>query len=615
MMGKEQVYEIKKKDLEIHLKKVDDHLESINRGNLSERDNLLSLMQGIASTNEKLMAPKVQATYETIREGFSLFYQMHALLEDKVNEMKEINNQDKIVFLNSYATFASSSYINSQLNLLDDEKEPLPVDGLQPIRFDITKDDEINMMAARYYGVINSGKRNNNFEEDTDIPRISYTVFKKFQDDSLASKDKLNPKLVDLIKDANFKIADKFTLSGFETNFEDKSKPKFEFVKVYPNQIAGNVEAKKEIRRDMDRMALYDRLIGRNPILESGGLSWSVLLDGLPGTGKSSLFKMAMTLLKERYDQVNEYWKTKNIPSIEPNYIFIDPSIKDEYYGKTGRILLERLAPANSKDGLHLVIIDDIDLLVGDRDSKEGGANKDILNILMQYVDGAKTVIKGNAQLYAATNDPAGLEGALRQRFMARYLVDGPVTWYDFADITYDKLKKLISKGIVPLEMGENYTPYKMREGQTGNEIVEGSEVYEILETYKDKKITLRDIGELAARLKKDNERFTGRAVHAVTQAIVKRVNDYEAPEEWFTDPKRFLEKPYEEKTGILTELCVKVNGPIVAQEFVKYAESEKRYANERFERDVQRMMYNDKVGREFAERTLKSRLKEKQDD
>ena len=59
----------------------------------------------------------------------------------------------------------------------------------------------------------------------------------------------------------------------------------------------------------------------------------------------------------------------------------------------------------------------------------------------MQYSDGVNTVIRGNVQMWAATNDATSMDPALRQRMLARYVVDGPQTPFDFSDIFYIKLK------------------------------------------------------------------------------------------------------------------------------------------------------------------------------
>lgn len=603
MTTRESAHPVSKKDLEYHLKKVDEHLESIDRGD-TQRDNLFELFKGIGSGNKNLISQEVNQTIDTLRYGFSLFYHMSKMLEEKTQEVNEgVSDAEKKTFMNSYGMFAAASYITHEIELQLKESQPIPLDVSKlNFRFSETKDDCLNSILARYYGMMNISKRKGVLENAEDIPRGSYEFFKSLKDQSLTLKETFNPKLVDLVKNSQFRVADKFTISGFESTFEEKtSKAKVEFVPMLPHQVAGNVLAKKEMLRDMDRIALFDLQAKKNPILEVGGLSWSVLYDGLPGTGKSSLFRMGLTRLRERCEQVSDLLGNKNLGRLNWSQIIIDQGVKDEFYGKTGKNLLEKLEPTKKADGIYIITTDDIDLLVtGDRGSTSGGADKDILNILMQYADGINTVIRGNVQWWAATNDAATMDPALRQRFIARYSVDGPQEWYDFADIFHDKLKTWIKSGIVQMEMGKDYTPYEMRKGQTG---YESRDADEQISKSKRKGMTLRDIGELSADHKRRNERFTGRAVHAVSEAIKKRINNYEIPEEWYTMPETFFNQPYERRVDMLKELCVKVDGNVIAQEIERYAQSEGRYAADKFESDVSKTMHGIEVHQESIKR------------
>ena len=595
MAEKSGAHPITKKNLEYHFPKVNDHLKSINRGDPMQRDNLFTLVKGIGSANEELIANKVQSSLEGIIKGFALYYEMNALVE---NRMKAINSQveemEKLAFVNTYSMFSAAAYIQHQLGLLMENREPIEIDANFNFKFDYTKDDVLAYTLAKYFGLINIGKRDEVIKEEVDFPAASYTFFKTLKQNALEKKTGFNPKLVDLIKDSQFKIMDEFTISGFEATHEEKAKAKVEFAPIMPHQVAGNVLAKKEMLRDMDRMALFDQVAQKNPIMEVGGLSWSVLYDGLPGTGKSSLFRMGLTRLKNRTDQVNEFLKSKNLPLMHWQQTIVDQGVKDEYYGKTGKNLLEKLEVTKRPEGLYIITTDDIDLLVaGDRSSSSGGADKDILNILMQYADGINTVIRGNVQWWAATNDATSMDPALRQRFIARYSVDGPEEWFDFADILYDKLKTWTKIGIVKVETGSGYTPYEMRKDQTGHETKDQKtgmfrRVTKALSTA----LTFKDLGDLFKAEKDKNPRFTGRAVHAVSEAIKKRINDYEIPEEWYARPEIYFGQPYETRVNMLRELCLPVDGDIIAQEIKRYGESEGRYADDKFESDVKKELH-----------------------
>ncbi len=577
-------------------------MESINRGSAQyERHNLFELVRDIGG--DKHMASKeVADTMEALRAGFCLYYEMYALLENMTEKTgAEISESERLLFLSSYAMFAAGSYTVYRLDLiLEEEAHSIPrKEGY--FNFNLRKDDVLNGVLARYYGVISNAKSRESIEHPSDLPRGSLDFFRFLCEEALNKKSDFHKELVDLVEHAEFRIADEFTISGYKASFEEKNRTRVEFVPLFPHQVAGNVLAKKEMLRDMDRIALYDIALQKNPLIEVGGLSWSVLYDGLPGTGKSSLFRMGLTRLNQRCNQVSEFAKLKNLSELRWKQLIVDQGIKDEFYGKTGKNLLAILDQAKKTDGIYIITTDDIDLLVsGDRNSSSGGGDRDVLNILMQFSDGINTVIRGNVQWWAATNDATAMDPALRQRFVSRYSVDGPREWHDYADILYDKLKNWIDLGIVDIDKGKGYEPYEARKGETGYETAGNTGG---LFSGLKKNPTLRDIGELCREQKDREERFTGRAVHAVSEAIKKRINDYEIPEEWFEKPELFYNCEYMKRVDMLKELCRKVDGSVIAEEIMRYAESESRYSDDRFNSDVESSIYRYRVEKATAEK------------
>ncbi|MFN8480985.1 MAG: hypothetical protein U0074_24490 [Kouleothrix sp.] len=67
----------------------------------------------------------------------------------------------------------------------------------------------------------------------------------------------------------------------------------------------------------------------------------------------------------------------------------------------------------------------------------------------MQFPDGAFTVNVGNAQTYAATNEPTATDLALRQRFHHREQIGGPEDWDDYAALIGIKLARQLKQGLV----------------------------------------------------------------------------------------------------------------------------------------------------------------------
>jgi len=593
LVEKGSAIRISKEDLEKHYSKVDEHMNHLTRG----RGDYLNLFDLLKSISKDKHSPdkEVAETIADIREGFGLYYEMYSLLEDKVQSLNSnIDEAQKREFLGSYSMFAASSLLEHNFNESIVQENELTLKRKENFfPFQYTKDDNLRSVLVRYYGVLDALK-GKELKEGKDLQKVGVDFFRWLKEESLAKKSGFDKTLVDLVEKTEFKIADEFTIVGYELSHSEKVKPKVEFVQVLPFQVAGNVLAKQEMLRDMDRIALFDLSLKKNPIIDMGGLSWSVLYDGPPGTGKSTLFRMGLTRLNQRCEQMSEFWKSKNMGKLHWKQLLIDQSIKNEYYGKTGQNLLDIINQAKKTDGIYIITTDDLDLLVADRNANQGGSDKDILNILMQFADGINTVIIGNVQWWAATNDATAMDGALRQRFIARYFVDGPVEWYDFADILYDKLKKHVQTSVVDVPFGNGYTPYEMRKGQNIHDRKDG--YHSKLDSKKG--VSFREIGELCKEMKDKNPKFTGRAVHAVSEAIKKRINDYDIPEDYFTNPDAFFNLEYEQRIEKLTGLCKKVTGSMIVDEYERYFESEQRYASDRLNSDVDRRLHEIKVHR-----------------
>ena len=275
----------------------------------------------------------------------------------------------------------------------------------------------------------------------------------------------------------------------------------------------------------------------------------------------------------------------------------ITPKVKTKWYGEAGQNTSQLIEETQRPDSFNILLTDDIDMMFSGGRDEAGGGDKDIMNILMQFASGVNTKYDGFWQWWAATNEPIALDNALRQRFISKYDVAGPETELDFADLLHLKLGKWMKNGLIQMELGKDYVPLKERRN---NENIEDFKEKEGIISRVAKRFstspTLQDIGVMAKKFKDENPRFTGRPIHAISEAITKRINDYDIPEDWFTDPKRFFEKTFEERVGMLKDLCVKVDSNVVTEELERYANIENRYASERFEKDVERQKHNLKV-------------------
>lgn len=600
------LYEISEQMLAKYETEVERMISSI-RTDSANRKDLTFLLKGLKIDKEWT------ETDDALRKGFALYYQMYDMVQARMAEQKidgEIPEQEKRGFLGAYAGFAAASFITHRLNRnLKGEAIEFPAPADFSFDFTQTQNDTFNEILAMYYKLTELHKKKELVKNGQDLVNSGSGFFKFIKDQALKQKTGFNKKLVDLVSSAQFRVMDEFTLSGFETSLEEKAGAKDnDFSPLQPYQVAGNVLAKKEMLRDMDRLTLYDPILKKNPIIDVGGLSFSVIYVGLPGTGKSSLFRVGWTRCTERIAQVNEFWKSKNVPKLVLARMIIDSKVKSKMYGETGERVYAAEKETRKRDRINIGLIDDIDLLMeGDRDSSRGGADKEILNSLMQILSGTDTTISetGNTQWWAATNAPTSMDPALLQRFPSRYEVDGPQEWFDFADIFSDKLAPYIKKGILKIAPGKDYTPYEMRKGQTGYEKKTDSTAAEFAAKMKAIKgeVTLRDVGEFCREIKQKNPRFTGRAADAVALAVKKRINDYDIPAEFFEKPEAFFFKPYEERVAILSALSPQVTGIQIMEEVERYARIEQQFADDKFESDVKKLIANAKVNAEAIRR------------
>ena len=105
-------------------------------------------------------------------------------------------------------------------------------------------------------------------------------------------------------------------------------------------------------------------------------------------------------------------------------------------------------------------------------------------------------------------------------------------------------------------------------------------EVWKDVEEKTGRLDTIAKMGAYLSAIKEADDRFTGRAIKNITDAVKVRALDVELPDEWMEDPEIFLFKPYDEKLGMIREMTVPITIDMVVQEINRYADSEFRYAD-----------------------------------
>jgi hypothetical protein len=576
---RDNVHPITQADLDAHRDDAEFRMQNIPVRGVSH--DMLGELRKLPGVGGYLLSEPANQVLHAIRRGLCLYYELYEELTAKIDARQA-------GFLGSFALFGMGALIAHELPAPEGEglaSFPKP-DGTF-FKVGLGPDDDLKGLLSFYLKAVGQAAADGSpiVETADDLLNLTRDYFVAARDQMIAGAEAHPAELLAQVEGAPFRIGG-LELRGFAVSEQDQT-VKVQFTPVLPEQIVGNTSAKRALIRYVDRLALYDSARGFNPILELGGLPSTVLFDGYPGTGKSSLFRMAMTRMNVRSEQVG----------LPAHFVSIDPSIKDEYYGKTAKLLTEKLAQARDRDALTLIFFDDIDLLLLSRgDPGLGGSDKDVLNITMQFLDGAFTVNVGNAQTYAATNEPTATDSALRQRFHHREAIGGPEDWDDYAALIGMKLARQIDHGLVQVA-GDLPTVQQAQGSGVGSQ---GLGVRGIIDRAKSlipnsqspspNRMGWRELGELCAEFKRKDPRFTGRPIESVTQKLMADSADFEIPEEWFANPALFLQKSYDQKVALAKSLYRPITGEMIAEELERYFNSEQRYADDARAQKAERM-------------------------
>ncbi len=554
-----------------------------------QRFSLSALVSKLDKDEPFIMSDTERDTYLALRTSLQIFKAVAQRVSEKTGlEAKLASGADlkspevaKLKeFTYGYATFIASAYAASRLDEIVANAGPdkgttvgESADTITELKREGSQEATMSWLMAPLFFALTEHRAgtDNAFQSELDFPVLAKQVFDRYATLAKQRKD-AHPDLRRHVDGYQWRLMDGFlAVQGWDVTSRPqvaKVQTALSFQPIGPNEIVGNKRAKRDIRRGVDRLMLYDPKVQKNPMLELGGVTWSNLFDGPPGTGKSSLFRMAMTRTHE----------LSQLTGLPYHIIVVDQSVKDEFYGKTGKILLERLQAARDAGAVSLGIFDDIDLLTTKRQEAQG-ADNDINNIVMQYLDGAFTVRLGNVTNFAASNKPTGLDEATRNRFSKRILIDGPVTAEDFADILVMNLKSLRKASILKIEDG--YQAFATQDLLRDDGTWTGEKVAEYMADRfaGRRRSTIREFGEFMAGLKRQMPSITGRSMKAITDTIRERAADFDVPAEWFANPAVFRQQPFERKVAMVNSLYESITPDVLFQVAQEYFDSEERYA------------------------------------
>lgn len=379
--------------------------------------------------------------------------------------------------------------------------------------------------------------------------------------------------------------ADDLTISGFKPARAARGTTLTMTFKK-PHEVVGNHIAKYQALRLSKMLMAYDFDRKMNPFAEMGGFIFTFMGDGAPGTGKTTLIQMMAGLL-------NDYCKAAGYPFRYQNFS-IDQI--DSYQGKSGQNAKSFITNVLDPAVIGFGTIDDIDQIAGKRGDRQSSAGQqEVTAVFMEAFAGANTVVRGNCTFGMFSNFPENVDDALRQRAGARFLVDGPQTREDYIDI----LSLLMGKNHdIPLGNHELFAAQEIKRAVSRSFEAHSRPHEEGLIAVWDKVSrdlgpldTIAKIGTYLKAIQEADNRFTGRAIKNITDAVKVRAMDFELPDEWMENPELFLFKPYDEKLAMIRGMTTKITVEMVIQEINRYADSEFRYADKSDEVAISNMV------------------------
>ena len=379
--------------------------------------------------------------------------------------------------------------------------------------------------------------------------------------------------------------ADGLVISGFKPARASKGGAlTMQFKK--PTEVVGNHIAKYQSLRLAKMLMAYDFDRRLNPFAELGGFIFTFMGDGKPGTGKTTLIQMMAGLL-------DGYCRTAGYPFRYQNFS-IDQI--DSYQGKSGQNAKAFVDAVIDPSVIAFGTIDDIDQVAGKRGDRQSSAGQqEVTAVFMGAFAGANTVVRGNCTFGMFSNYPENVDDALRQRAGARFLVDGPQSREDYIDI----LSLLLGRNhAIPLGDHDLFAAQEIKKAVAAS--FEGHarphedgliKVWDQVARDIGPLDTIAKIGTYLKAIQAADDRFTGRAVKNITDAVKVRAMDFELPDEWMENPDLFLFKGYDDKLAMIRGLTTPITVEMVIQEVNRYADSEFRYADKSDEVAIEGMV------------------------
>jgi len=174
-------------------------------------------------------------------------------------------------------------------------------------------------------------------------------------------------------------------------------------------------------------------------------------------------------------------------------------------------------------------------------------------------------------------------------------LVDGPQTRDDYIDILYLLMGK---NHDIPVGDHEVFSAQEIKKAVAASFESHAKpheagllNVFDRVHSEVGDLDTIAKMGTYLKGIQEADNRFTGRAIKNITDAVKVRAMDFELPDEWMDEPDLFLRKDYDAKKAMIQELRVPITTDMVLQEINRYADSEFRYADKSDEVAIENMV------------------------
>ncbi len=254
--------------------------------------------------------------------------------------------------------------------------------------------------------------------------------------------------------------------------------------KITYEDIIGNEYAISICREIISNIGCYSNKTRSNYATKHMDRPYVILFYGRPGTGKGMLMNAIEADLSY----------SASLKGIEYQRIKIDNAlIKRKYHGDGPRAFKEAFAKAKDSNNISLLIIDDVEGVLQDRDAPDSlHLENELLNVALDQIDGFEKDYIGNFAVVMATNQMRKIDNALLsrstdilevkglerldhyQKFMGkylltdfrRYIIGGDDTVNKIANVCYrlnlagrdvktylSNISRFIKGGIVPYEI------------------------------------------------------------------------------------------------------------------------------------------------------------------